>query len=64
MEPNDPLLAGGDGPPSAPGPGELVVQNGRHAGARRPLAVPMTLIGRANGCDVRLNVEPVKPLHP
>jgi pSer/pThr/pTyr-binding forkhead associated (FHA) protein len=42
--------------------GELVVQNGRLSGTRRPLA-PLTLIGQAPGCDLRLNVEGVAPLH-
>jgi hypothetical protein len=50
--------------PAAPGsPGELVVQNGRLSGARRALAVPLTLIGQAVGCDVRLSVEGVNALH-
>jgi hypothetical protein len=47
-----------------PGPsGELVVQHGRHSGTRRPLAVPMTLIGQTAGCDVRLTADGVGPLH-
>src|SRR5262249_7557127 len=53
-------------PPSHPGAapaGELVVQGGRLTGTRRPLRVPLTLLGRAPGCDVRLNVEGVDPLH-
>jgi hypothetical protein len=50
----------GDG--DAP-PGELIVQNGRQAGARRPIVTPITLLGRAQGCDLRLNVEDVHPLH-
>jgi pSer/pThr/pTyr-binding forkhead associated (FHA) protein len=50
--------------PSAPaGPGELVLQNGRQAGARRPLCSPTTLIGRTQDCDIRLNVDGVDPLH-
>src|SRR5579885_554468 len=47
----------------APSPGELIVQNGRRSGARQPLAVPLTLIGRAPGSDVRLNANGVAPLH-
>lgn len=43
--------------------GELIVQTGRHAGARRPLAGPLVLIGRAPGCDVRLQMEGVEPRH-
>jgi pSer/pThr/pTyr-binding forkhead associated (FHA) protein len=43
--------------------GELIVQTGRHAGARRPLAGPVVLIGRAPGCDVRLQMEGVEPRH-
>jgi chromosome segregation ATPase len=45
------------------GSGELVLQNGRQAGTRRPLGIPTTFIGRNPGCDVRLNVEGVDPLH-
>ncbi len=39
------------------------MQTGRHQGARRPLADPLTFLGRAPGCDVRVNVEGVNPLH-
>src|SRR5262245_690026 len=63
MEPNDPVLSGGDSPSPLPVPGELVVHHGRPAGTRRPLASPATVIGRAAGCDLRLNVEGVHPLH-
>src|SRR5947209_1915884 len=46
--------------PEGPAPlGELVLQNGRLSGARRPLAGPLTLIGQVAGCDVRLAVEGV-----
>jgi hypothetical protein len=44
-------------------PGELVLQNGRQAGVRRPLGMPTTFIGRTQGCDIRLNVEGVDPMH-
>lgn len=47
-------------PPPAPA-GELVAQNGRLAGARRLLSDPLTLIGQAAACDVRLNVDSVAP---
>jgi len=54
----------GTGEVPEPGPtGELVVQNGRMKGVRRPLVTPLTLIGQAQGCEVRLNVEGVQPLH-
>src|SRR5438093_13544116 len=62
MEPNAPPLPGEAAPP-APAAGELVVQNGRFAGARRPMSACLTLIGRSPGCDIRLNVEDVNPLH-
>jgi pSer/pThr/pTyr-binding forkhead associated (FHA) protein len=42
---------------------ELVVVNGRLNGVRRPLVGPMTLLGRAPGCEIRLNVDGVQPLH-
>ena len=44
-------------------PAVLVVVNGRQAGARRPLSGPLTLIGRAPDCEVRLNVKGVQPHH-
>ncbi|MBI2804613.1 MAG: FHA domain-containing protein [Planctomycetes bacterium] len=43
--------------------GELVLQNSRQAGTRRPLGVPTTFIGRGEGCDIRLNVNGVDALH-
>ena len=50
--------------PESPGsPGELVVQNGRLSGTQRALTAPLTLIGQASGCDVRLNVEGVSAFH-
>ncbi len=50
-------------PPAAPESAALVVQNGRLSGTRRALALPLTLIGKAPGCDVRLNIDGVNPLH-
>ena len=55
-----------DAPVNAPPAGEiasLVVVNGRQTGARQPLAGPLTLLGRAADCDVRLNVKSVQPHH-
>lgn len=43
--------------------GELVLQNGHKAGTRQPLNTPATFIGREQGCDVRLNVDGIDPLH-
>jgi pSer/pThr/pTyr-binding forkhead associated (FHA) protein len=43
--------------------GELIVLNGRLAGARKALNPSVTVLGRAAGCDIRLNVEGVSPLH-
>ncbi len=43
--------------------GVLVLQTGRQAGARRPLGVPTTFVGRGPACDIRLNVAGVDPLH-
>jgi len=43
--------------------GELIVQNGRQNGARRPLGMPTTFLGRSAGCEVRLNVPEVDALH-
>ena len=42
---------------------EMIVQNGRQRGARRPLTDAVTIIGSAQGCDVRLNVDTVRPIH-
>jgi pSer/pThr/pTyr-binding forkhead associated (FHA) protein len=42
---------------------ELVVLNGQQAGTRRPLETPLTLIGRAASCDIRLTVDGIQPLH-
>lgn len=50
--------------PEPPEPaGELVACDGRHAGARRPLASPLTLLGQAPGCDIPLSGDGVAPLH-
>jgi hypothetical protein len=48
-----------DTPPA----GELLVLNGRQSGVRQALTMPVTLVGRDDGCDVRLNVEGVQPFH-
>ena len=51
---------------SAPDPsptGELVVRNGKRKGTRLPLRVPATVIGSADGCDVRLTADGVVPVH-
>jgi hypothetical protein len=41
----------------------LIVENGRLNGSRKALGAALTLIGGAEGCDVRLNVEDVFPIH-
>ncbi len=46
-----------------PAAGELVVRNGKRKGTRLPLRHPVTLIGSADGCDVRLAGEGVGPVH-
>jgi hypothetical protein len=46
-----------------PAPPELVVQNGRQSGTRRPLSQPLTLIGQAGSCNFRLNARGVGALH-
>lgn len=43
--------------------GELVVQNGPLKGQRVPLCVPVTVIGSAEWCDVRLTGEGVGDVH-
>jgi chromosome segregation ATPase len=50
-------------PGTASGPGELVLQNGRLSGARRPLAAPLTLIGHSDGCHIRLSLPGVSAFH-
>ena len=51
-------------PPAPPdSAGELIVHNGRLIGTRKALGPALTLLGRAEGCDVRLNVEGVHPVH-
>ncbi len=56
------MAGNSDLPPVTASAGELVVQGGRMAGTRRALGSPLTLIGSAPGCDIRLNVEGVAPL--
>lgn len=63
MEPTHDLAASPVSNAPSPNVAELVVQNGRLSGARRALTPPVTLLGRADGCDIRLNVEGVNPLH-
>ena len=58
MEPSGSESGGGTGTPV-----ELVVLNGRQRGSRKPLGGPATLVGRAEGCEIRLNVEGVEPFH-
>ncbi len=62
MEPMEPLPTDSNSAGSARH-GELILQNSRHSGMRRALTLPMTLVGQATGCDIRLNVETVQPLH-
>src|SRR5262249_17784245 len=62
MEPNAPPLSGEAASP-VPAAGELVVQNGRFAGTCRLLSASLNLIGRSPGCEIRLNVDDVAPLH-
>lgn len=57
---NPPPLPSASQPPQVP---ELVLQNGKHAGVRRPLAGALTVIGRAAESDIRLNLEGVEPIH-
>ena len=53
-------MAAQDRPPSV---GELVVRNGKQAGAVVPLVLPVTVIGRGAGCDVKLAAASVADLH-
>src|ERR1700730_11743962 len=51
-------------PAQLPSPqGEIVILHGREAKERRPLLSPLTLIGRADHCDIHLNGDNVEPLH-
>lgn len=50
--------AGGAGVPA-----ELIIQNGRLKGTCKPLSQAVTLMGRGNGCDIRLNVDGVSAVH-
>lgn len=43
--------------------GELIVQNGRQSGSRRPLQVPLTIVGKDPGCDIRVNSSGIDSLH-
>jgi hypothetical protein len=56
-----------DSPPNPPASSnsaaELIIRNGRQKGTRRPLRVPVTILGSAKGCDIRLNVNTVRPVH-
>ena len=45
------------------GTAELIVRNGRQQGTRRTLKSPVTIIGSTKGCDVRLNVDSIRPFH-
>jgi hypothetical protein len=62
MEPASALPPDPAGAPPPPG-GELILQDGRLSGTRRPLSLPLTLIGRSAACDVRLQAEEVEPVH-
>lgn len=61
MEPTQDTPAGDPLSPSAQA--ELLIQNGRQRGTARPLNMPLTLIGRANGCDIRLHVDGIGAHH-
>jgi hypothetical protein len=51
-------------PPDLPTPtGELIVHNGRLSGTRKALGPVLTLLGHAEGCDVRLSADDVLPIH-
>lgn len=47
----------------SPGQGLLIVQGGSRHGACQTLRSHLTLLGQSPGCDVRLNVEQIAPLH-
>src|SRR5438874_1346428 len=42
---------------------EVLFLNGSLKGTRRSLNLPLTCVGRAPSCDLRLDVDGVSPLH-
>src|SRR5262245_22607474 len=42
---------------------ELIVRTGRQEGASKRLTAAITFIGSAAGCDIRLAVDEVEPIH-
>jgi predicted component of type VI protein secretion system len=48
---------------SEPLAGELIVRNGPDRGVSRSLLVPITLVGSAEGCDLRILDETVRDVH-
>src|SRR5262245_47264176 len=50
-------------PCSEPLAGELIVRNGPDRGVSRSLLVPVTLIGSAESCDLRILDETVRAVH-
>jgi pSer/pThr/pTyr-binding forkhead associated (FHA) protein len=63
MQPTDDALSDSPAEDGSPHAGELVVQDGRLSGSRWSLAVPLTLIGQAESCDVRLQDDAIHPCH-
>jgi hypothetical protein len=63
MKPNDNVPLSRPDQPGPPCYGDLVVRNGRLKGVRRALASPLTLMGQAPLCEVRLHVEGINPIH-
>jgi hypothetical protein len=43
--------------------GELILQNGRLAGARHPLEAPLIVVGHGATCDIRLHASAIRRLH-
>lgn len=48
---------------SPPPAGELIVRNGKQRGTRLPMRHPVTAIGAAAGCDIKLGAEGINPIH-
>ena len=63
MDASSPLPRPCDGAAVPAPPGEIILHNGRLSGTRRSLNRPATVIGRAEGCDIRLNADGVCPVH-